>query len=111
MTTQNSGIPSPYGPFQTPLDPNGIPLGDVNNVAGAAAVPTLPEPLPSGVLPANATGSLSATGSVSVPAAVFSALLVELRVISNLLNMTSLNYDLAAMRADEYASTGGPSLN
>ena len=111
MTTQNSGLPSPYGPAQTPLDSNGIPLGDVNNVAGAAVVPTLSAPLLSGVLPANAASPLDSTGHVSVPAAVFSALLVEMRVISNLLNMTSLNYDLGAMRADEYGAAGGPSLN
>jgi hypothetical protein len=111
MPVQNSGIPSPYGPASTPLDSFGVPLTDANVLSGANVVPSQASSILTGTNPTSATSPLSAGGYTSVPAPVLSAILAELRVISNLLNMNSLNNDLNSMRADEQIGSNGGPLN
>ena len=111
MPVQNSGIPSPYGPSAAPVDTYGVPLTDANVLNGANVTPTQSSPVISGVVPTNASSPLTTGGYTSVPAPVLSAILAELRVISNLLNLTSLNNDLNSMRADEQLGASGGPLN
>lgn len=100
MTAANPPGPSAY----VPANPTtGAPIVDPNDAQmPSVAAPNL----------AKAPGGSASGGYISVPVQVLSAILVELRVISTLLQANSApELDLAALRADEVSSATGGVVN
>lgn len=114
MASQNSGFPSPY-PNPAPSDAYGVPLSDPNSVAAQGIIPNYPVPYfgqPfTPTLPSTVLNSLSSAGYGAVPFPIMSAILVELRVMNQLLNQNSANLDLEALRADEASAASGGQIN
>jgi len=100
MTAFNPPGPSAYAP--NPVNSTtGAPIVDANNnITPSVAMPDWVPPI------------ASAGGYASTPVQVLSALLIELRVISTLLQAnSSTNLDLSALRADEASGATGGVLN
>jgi hypothetical protein len=86
-----------------PADANGAPWVDPNAGITPNGVVYVP-----GATPANATAPVASSGYVPVSMAVLSAVLAELRVLNDLTNRNTLNYDLNELRADVASGvTGG----
>ncbi len=88
-----------------PADANGAPWVDANagvTPNGLAFVPGAP--------PANAISPVATAGYAAVPMAVLSAMLAELRVLNDLTNRNTLNYDLNELRADVASGVTGGAL-
>ena len=92
--------------------PPAYTVGPFNNTTLAPIVDPNDNIIPTAPIPDLAPPQASAGGYQSSPMQVLSAILVELRVISTLLQAnTTTTLDLGALRADEASGATGGALN
>lgn len=90
----------------------GYNAAPINPVTNAPLVDSNDSQVPNGSAPNLAqTPPISQGGYDSQSIQVLSAILVELRVISNLLNRNMENTDLASLRSDEAPGATGGAIN